>query len=155
MSDKSLEELGINVRQQTEPDERLDDLRQRAARCVCRYCGQKLSLRKITYAAYDEAKIELFCEQCDRIEYGVEPEIYQVAKYFVDELGYDHYPNIDESLRKTRMNFAVICDIIAWGFKNTGLLQSNGFTVPLDLEAGVLGEATLLSDTALRQLKEE
>ena len=56
-----------------------------------------------------------------------------MAEYFVEELGYDHYPSIDPSLRKKRMNIAVICDIIAWGFKNTGLLREDGFTAPLDL----------------------
>ena len=154
MNDASLAQMGITIALPQEEDQRLSGLRRRAARCVCRGCGQRLTLRKITYAAYDEAKIELYCEQCGRIEYGVEPEIYQVAEYFVEELGYDHYPSIDPSLRKKRMNIAVICDIIAWGFKNTGLLREDGFTAPLDLDAGILGEATLLSDTALRAREE-
>lgn len=155
MSDISSDNAEIRLIERTEKDERLQEIYQRASRCVCRYCGQELSLRKITYAAYDEAKIELYCEQCNRIEYGVEPEIYMVAKYFVDELGYDHYANIDNSLRKTRMNIAIICDIISWGFKNTGLLKKDGFTAKLDLESGILGEATYLSDTALRKMKGE
>ena len=151
MTEQLLTQLGVTLGQQEGQSARLKDLYTRASRCVCRYCGQGLSLRKVTY---DEAKIELYCEQCDRIEYGVEPPIYQVAEYFVEEMGYDHYPHIDQSLRKKRMNIAIICDIIAWGFKNTGLLREDGFTVPLDLEAGVLGEATLLTEDALKQIKE-
>lgn len=50
--------------------ERVRKLKKRAERCVCKYCGEKLSLRKITYAAYDEAKIEVYCDSCERIEYG-------------------------------------------------------------------------------------
>ena len=37
-------------------------LGKRASRCVCKYCGSPLSLRKVTYAAYDEAKIDIYCD---------------------------------------------------------------------------------------------
>lgn len=150
----SKSEMNISVHEQDE-SERIRELRKRIGHCVCRYCGHTLSLRRITYDAYDESRIELYCEQCGRIEYGVEKEIYQVSEYFVDELSYDHFPNIDNSLRKKRMNVAVICDIIAWGFKNTGLLDQEGFKVPLDLSAGVFGEATYVSDTQLQQAEAE
>lgn len=150
----TLAQAGIDFRNQNEQDQRLQELRSRAARCVCRYCGHPLSLRKITYAAYDEAKIEVFCEHCNRIEYGVEPELFQVAAYFVDEIKYDHYPNLDESVRKRRMNIAIICDILSWGFKNTGLLSSEGFTTALHLDEDLLGEALTISDTALRAMEE-
>ena len=155
MFEQSLASYEIKVYEPQGQNDRINELRERAARCVCRYCGEKLTLRKITYAAYDEAKIEVYCEKCDRIEYGVEPEIYQVAKYFADEIGYDHYPSIDNSVRKSRMNIAVICDIISWGFKNTGLLDKDGFKVKLDLNAGILGEALLISNTALNEIKGE
>ncbi len=141
--------IHVKVKKETE---RIHALRARSGHCVCRYCGGALSLRKVTYAAYDEAKIELYCEQCGRIEYGVEKEIYQVSEYFVDELGYDHYPDIDPSVRKKRMNVATICDIIAWGFRNTGLLNEDGFTAPLNLAAGVFGEATVMKESDLEQM---
>lgn len=155
MAEKELVKLEISICNRSEQNERIAELRKRASRCVCRYCGEKLSLRKITYAAYDEAKIEVFCEKCERIEYGVEPEIYKVSEYFVDEIGYDHYPSIDLSVRKKRMNIAVICDIISWGFKNTGLLDKDGFKAALDLNAGILGEALFISDTELNAKKGE
>ncbi len=146
------EDKNVSIRVEgREETERIRALRARSKHCVCRYCGGALSLRKVTYAAYDESKIELYCEQCARIEYGVEKEIYRVSEYFVEELEYDHYPNMDPSLRKKRMNIAAICDIIAWGFKNTGLLKEDGFTVPLNLDAGVFGEATVIKDSDLRQ----
>ena len=147
-----LADAGIDFREQGEQSQRLMSLRTRAARCVCRYCGSPLSLRKITYAAYDEAKIEVFCEHCSRIEYGTEPELYQIAAYFVDEMTYDHYPNLDESVRKRRMNIAMICDILGWGFKNTGLLSSEGFTTALQFDQDLLGEAMTISDKALRAM---
>lgn len=151
---KSLAQMNINFREQKEVSTRIRELKERTDRCVCRFCGETLSLRKITYAAYDEAKIDIFCDHCDRIEYGVEPEIYLVAEYFVDEMKYDHYSDLDDSVHKRRMNIAIICDILMWGYKNTGILCKDGFTVPLQFNQDLLGEALTISDKSLRALEE-
>lgn len=150
-----LTSMGINFREQKEQSVRIQELRQRAARCHCRYCGNSLTLRKITYSAYDEAKIELFCENCNRIEAGVEPETYKIAEYYVDEMKYDHYPNMDNSMRKRRMNIALVCDILNWGFKNSGILGKDGFKVPLDIDEDLMGEAYSLSDSYLDSAEKE
>ena len=155
MADDILTSVGINFREQKEQSARISALRERAARCHCRYCGSALTLRKITYAAYDEAKIELFCAHCDRIEAGVEPEIYTLAAYYVDDMKYDHYPNLDQSVRKRRMNIAMVCDILNWGLKNAGLLDKEGFTVPLHVAEDVLGEALTISGSQLAALDKE
>lgn len=155
MANDTLTSVGINFREQKEQSVRIQELRDRAARCRCRYCGHPLTLRKITYAAYDEAKIELFCEQCNRIESGAEPEIYKIAEYYVDAMKYDHYPNLDNSFRKRRMNISIICDILTWGFKNSGLLDKDGFNVALNLDEDLMGEAFSLSDSYLESLNKE
>ena len=155
MSEKTLSAVGINFRERKEHSLRLQELRQRAARCRCRYCGSPLTLRKITYAAYDEAKIELYCEYCNRIESGVEPDIYKIASYYVDEMKYNHYPNLDNSVRKRRMNAALVCDILNWGFKNSGLLNKDGFNVPLNLDDDIMGEAFSIPDSYLESLRKE
>ena len=155
MANDTLTSVGINFREQKEQSIRIQELRDRAARCRCRYCGHPLTLRKITYAAYDEAKIELFCEQCNRIESGAEPEIYKIAEYYVDAMKYDHFPNLDNSFRKRRMNISIICDILTWGFKNSGLLDKDGFNVPLNLDEDLMGEAFSLSDSYLKSLNKE
>lgn len=155
MLDETLVSMGINFREKKEQSNRIQELRQRALRCRCRYCGNPLTLRKITYAAYDEAKIELFCEQCNRIEIGVEPEIYKIAEYYIDEMKYDHYPNLDNSVRKRRMNIAVICDILDWGYKNSGMLTKEGFCVPVRLDEDLMGEAFSVSDSYLEALDKE
>ena len=152
MANDTLTSVGINFREQKEQSVRIQELRDRAARCRCRYCGHPLTLRKITYAAYDEAKIELFCEQCNRIESGAEPEIYKIAEYYVDAMKYDHFPNLDNSFRKRRMNISIICDILTWGFKNSGLLDKDGFNVALNLDEDLMGEAFSLSDSYLESL---
>lgn len=152
---KTLTTVGINFREQKEQSRRLKELRERAARCCCRYCGNPLTLRKITYAAYDEAKIELYCENCNRIEAGTEPEIYKMAAYYVDEMQYDHYLNLDNSPQKRRMNIALICDILTWGFKNSGLLSKEGFNIALKLDEDIMAEAFSISDQYLESLHEE
>ena len=155
MANDTLTSVGINFREQKEQSVRIQELRDRAARCRCRYCGHPLTLRKITYAAYDEAKIELFCEQCNRIESGAEPEIYKIAEYYVDAMKYDHFPNLDNSFRKRRMNISIICDILTWGVKNSGLLDKDGFNVALNLDEDLMGEAFSLSDSYLESLNKE
>ena len=111
--------------------ERVRKLKKRAERCVCKYCGEKLSLRKITYAAYDEAKTE--------------PIIYKMAEYYADEIKFDYYPQLDESVIKRRMNVALISEIIAWGFKNAGLLDDDGFTVDLMVNPEIIGEVSIFA----------
>ena len=84
---------------------RLDELKWRVKNCRCKYCGAPLRLRRILYGSNPEGRIEIFCTECDRIEFGVEPEIYAVAKYFVDEFDYRanvHNKDAKEFLRKEK-----------------------------------------------------
>ena len=60
-------------------------LRKRAKRCVCKYCGGRLRLKQLVFSEYDDARTEIFCRECDRIEFGVEQEIYKSAQYFFGE----------------------------------------------------------------------
>ena len=41
-------------------------------------------MKQLVFSEYDDARVEIFCRDCDRIEFGVEPEIYEIAKYFVE-----------------------------------------------------------------------
>lgn len=127
--------------------EHLDELVSRVKRCKCKYCGTPLELRRIVYGKYQDARVEIFCQVCDRIEYGVEPEIYQIAAYFVDELKYDAYPDLDNSQRTRGMNIAKVTEIIAWGCKNLGILDQNGFTVPLNMDDSIIGETLIISES--------
>ena len=149
MAEKELARLEIRVGSHAEQSERIAELRKRASRCVCKYCGEKLSLRKITYAAYDEAKIEVYCEKCGRIEYGVEPEIYKVAQYFVDEIGFNAFSDLDDNEKTRSMKVAKVCEIIAWGYKNLGHMDRNGFTVPVNVDKTLIGERLILDEADL------
>ena len=125
-------------------------LRKRVSRCSCSYCGGDLELRKVTYSSHEVSKLEVYCSHCKRIEYGVEPEIYEVAEYFVDELSFDYYKDLDNNIRKREMNIAKVSEIIEWGCRNMGLLTENGFVIPLDLKSELLGEALLIEDDKLQ-----
>ena len=102
---------------------RLALLKKRANRCVCKYCGGSLRLRRIIFSDYEEARVEIFCEHCDRIEYGCEPEIYRNALYFVEEMQFTCYPDLEANERTKRMNVAKVCEIMMWGDKNLGCLS--------------------------------
>lgn len=125
-------------------------LKKRVRRCRCSYCGGDLELRKLTYSSYDISKLEIYCNHCKRIEYGVEPEIYEVAEYYVDELSFDYYKDLDNNIRKREMNIAKISEIIDWGCRNLGLLTEDGFVVPLDLKSELLGEALMIENEKLQ-----
>ncbi|MEE0435056.1 MAG: hypothetical protein UDB11_06600 [Peptococcaceae bacterium] len=125
---------------------RVETLKARKRRCVCKYCGNSLVVKRILFSDIEDARIELYCENCERIEYGVEPEIYQSASNFVDNLEVDFFENLDDNEKKRQMNIAKVAEIMAWGFRNTGLLSVDGFTVPLHMKRGAWEECIILEN---------
>ena len=134
---------------------RIDTLKRRARRCRCRYCGGRLRLRRIIFSDFEDARIEIFCSQCDRIEYGVEPEIYQSAKYFVENAGFNCYPDLDDNAKTREMTIAKVCEIMAWQDQNLGFLNENGFCVPVSGSESFWGECITISEAALAEADEE
>ena len=130
---------------------RVEMLKARQDRCCCKYCGGKLQIRRIIFSEDEAARVELFCEQCDRIEYGVEPEIYQNAVHLVDYMQFDHYPDLDKNGQTRRMNIAKVCEIITWGVKNLGLLNERGFTVPVVERKEVAEDCIILTESMLKE----
>lgn len=128
---------------------RMEELKKRAKRCRCKYCGGPLTIRRIVYGEVEDARVELFCNNCDRIEYGVEQEIYQAAEYFVDEIGYNAYNDLDENEKTRGMNISKVCEIIAWAYKNLGHLDRNGFTVPINVDKTLIGERLIIDEADL------
>ncbi len=128
---------------------RLALLKKRANRCVCKYCGGSLRLRRIIFSDYEEARVEIFCEHCDRIGVGREPEIYRNALYFVEEMQFTCYPDLEANERTKRMNVAKVCEIMMWGDKNLGFLNEEGFTVPPESQEMLIGECVVLTDADL------
>ena len=127
-------------------ESRIETLKKRKKRCVCKYCGHPLIIKRIIFSDIKDARVELYCESCERIEYGIEPEIYQSACNFVDNLDVDFYDALDDNENRRQMNIAKVCEIMAWGFRNTGLLNADGFTVPLDMKDGTWEECMVIEN---------
>lgn len=130
-------------------DNRIETLKRRSKRCCCKFCGGKLSLKQLIFNEFDQARVELYCDHCQQIEYGVEPEIYQSATNFVDTLGFNYYPELNQNDRTRRMNIAKACEIIAWGFKTNGFLTAEGFTYPVQQTARSQSQCLVLTEDDL------
>ena len=74
-------------------------LRERKQHCVCKYCGSELSIQRLVFSTDDDARIELVCLHCQRIEFGVEKEIYLAAKFYVEEIGFTYFHDFDNPLK--------------------------------------------------------
>jgi len=130
---------------------RLEMLKNRTKRCVCKYCGGSLRLRQIAFSNCEDARIEIFCKNCDRIEFGVEPEIYKNARFFVEETGFHCFSDLDDNEKTKQMTIAKVCEIITWQNQNIGILTSDGFTVPLKMNENYIGECITLTEDDLAE----
>lgn len=127
-------------------ERRVETLKARKNRCVCKYCGGPLTIKRIMFSDIKDARVELYCDKCERIEYGIEPEIYQSASNFVDNLDVDFYDALDNNENKRLMNIAKVCEIMAWGYRNIGLLNADGFTVDINMNNGDWEECMILEN---------
>ncbi len=131
-------------------EQRLTMLKKRTKRCVCKYCGHKLYLRKIIFSDFEDARVEIFCEHCGRMEFGIEPEIYFSAKYFVEEMEFSFFPDLDDNEKTKQLNIAKACEVMAWENQNIGILNQDGFTVPITANTNIFGECVVLGDDDLQ-----
>lgn len=136
-------------------EERLEGLKKRARRCVCKYCGSPLKLRRIVFSEYEDARVEIFCSHCDRIEHGVEPEVYACAQYFIDELEFNCYPDLDDSETTRQLNIAKVSEISSWTLKNLGLLGEDGFQTDIKMKDFLVAECLVLTNHDLNEIEIE
>lgn len=136
-------------------EKRVTMLKSRAQRCVCRSCGERLSLRQIDFNDFEDARTELFCERCDRLEFGTEPEIYASAQYYVDEYDLNLYPDMGKNAVTRRMTIVRVVEIMGWALENLGYLGKDGFSVPPAADDKVLGECLVLNDRTIGDLERE
>lgn len=133
---------------------RIDKMQKRSQHCVCKYCGSELEIRSIVFNEIVAARIELYCTHCGRIEFGVEKEIYRNAKYFIEVIGYSCFPDLDDTESTRQMSVAKVCEIMSWNVKNLGLLNEEGFCVPIKTEECMIGECLLLTDQDLTNIEQ-
>ncbi len=103
-----------------------DALTQRSKRCICKKCGGKLTTSLIIYDIYGGAGMELYCPHCQQTEFGVEPEIYEIAQYYVENFQFNYFLDMEENDLNEQLNIAKVADMLSWLFKNLGLLDHNG-----------------------------
>ena len=139
----------------SENNTRLEQLKGRMKRCKCKFCGSDLEIRKIIFSEMGEGRIEIFCTNCDRIEYGVEPETYLCAKYFVEELKFNCYSELPDNEQTQQMSIAKVCEIISWADKQRGFLDPDGFKIPLEMNKDLTGECLIIDDKALDTIEEK
>lgn len=111
--------------------ERMQELKTRSKRCVCKYCGGKLSVKLLDFGQAETANMEIFCDNCDRIEYGTEPEIYNNAVFLVDHMGFHAYPDREQDSTTRKLNINKVCEIIGWHERQIGILDENGYHVTI------------------------
>ena len=111
--------------------ERLEEIKNRSKRCVCKYCGGRLRVRMLDFGQIETANLEIFCENCEKIEYGVEPEIYHSAQYAVDILGFNAYQDRADNEQRRRLNIAKVCELLFWHDRELGILDQYGYKVPV------------------------
>ena len=136
-------------------EERVERLKERKKRCVCKHCGGELKLRRIIFSAYEEARIELYCNHCRRIEYGVEWQVYQSAQFYVEHTGINLFPGLDDTEQCKEMNIAKVAEIMDWENHNLGLCDESGFAVLLKFNTEFMAECTTISEKALDDIDEE
>lgn len=132
-----------------ENESRTDMLQKRSERCVCKYCGGKLRVKSISFNEIVDGRTELYCDKCGRIEFGVEPEIYQNAKYYVDEFDYNCYPDMDYTETTRQMSVARVAEIMDWLVTNIGIVGKDGFSVPIKMDKNRVSECLHLTDSDL------
>lgn len=132
-----------------ENESRTDMLQKRSERCVCKYCGGKLRIKSISFNEIVDGRTELYCDHCGRIEFGVEPEVYQNAKFFVDEFDYNCYPDMDYTETTRQMSVARVSEIMDWLITNLGLVNEDGFSVPIHMDPNRISECLHLTDSDL------
>lgn len=130
-------------------ENRTDMLQARSERCVCKYCGGRLRVKSIVFNEIVDGRTELYCDSCGRVEFGVEPEIYQAAKYYVEEFDYNCYPDLDYTETTKQMSIARVAEIMDWLATNLGILGEDGFKVAIQMDKNKVSECLHLTDKDL------
>lgn len=99
---------------------------QRAERCICRQCGGKIVPSIVILDQYGGQEMDLYCPQCERVDFGIEPEIYDMAKVFIERFEYNYYVDMEEGERLTKLNTGKIVEMLSWFLKNLGLVDQDG-----------------------------
>lgn len=99
---------------------------ERSERCVCRMCGGQLEPKIVIYNKYGGSGLELYCPHCGKIEYGTEPEIYRLAKNYVESVEYDYFVEMEADERHKQLNISKVCETLSWALKKLDIMDGQG-----------------------------
>lgn len=103
-----------------------EELLERKKHCVCKQCGGNLETALIVYDVYGGAGEELYCPNCQKQEYGVEREIYEMAEYYVENFQFNYFYDMEENDLNEQLNIGKVSDMLSWMLKSIGLLDQDG-----------------------------
>ena len=112
-------------------------------------------MHKVDFGEPEEARIELFCELCNKMEFGTEKEIYLIAQSYVEQFAINYYADLGESSKVKKMNIANVCNILSWALQNMGYCNKKGFVIPPQITEGLFGESVILDDGLIAQFEVE
>ncbi len=134
---------------------RVEHLKERAKDCCCSYCGGDLAVRRILYQTTAEYRIELYCDNCEKIEYGVPRALYDSAKAAIERLGFNYYPETEEGVTRNQMNIAKLSTLTAWQLRYLGMIDDERLKDAAEGSTQSMDTSTIVSEDDLDELLKE
>ena len=134
---------------------RVEHLNERAKDCCCSYCGGDLAVRRILYQTTAEYRIELYCDNCEKIEYGVPRALYDSAKAAIERLGFNYYPETEEGVTRNQMNIAKLSTLTAWQLRYLGMIDDERLKDAAEGSTQSMDTNTIVSEDDLDELLKE
>jgi hypothetical protein len=134
---------------------RVEHLKERSKDCCCSYCGGDLAVRRILYQTTAEYRIELYCDNCEKIEYGVPRALYDSAKAAIERLGFNYYPETQEGITRNQMNIAKLSQLTAWQLRYLGMIDDDRLKEGVEGSAQSMDANTIVSEEDLDELLKE
>ena len=134
---------------------RVEHLKVRAKDCCCSYCGGDLAVRRILYQTTAEYRIELYCDNCEKIEYGVPRALYDSAKAAIERLGFNYYPETEEGVTRNQMNIAKLSTLTAWQLRYLGMIDDERLKDAAEGSTQSMDANTIVSEDDLDELLKE
>ncbi len=134
---------------------RVEHLKERAKDCCCSYCGGDLAVRRILYQTTAEYRIELYCDNCEKIEYGVPRALYDSAKAAIERLGFNYYPETEEGVTRNQMNIAKLSTLTAWQLRYLGMIDDERLKDAAEGSTQSMDANTIVSEDDLDELLKE
>lgn len=134
---------------------RVEHLKERSKDCCCSYCGGDLAVRRILYQTTAEYRIELYCDNCEKIEYGVPRALYDSAKAAIERLGFNYYPETEEGVTRNQMNIAKLSTLTAWQLRYLGMIDDERLKDAAEGSTQSMDTNTIVSEDDLDELLKE